>query len=806
MSLPGPIGAAYSGWSATGTAFRGVTGMEAGLVSRARRPLTRFSSVVVVVTLGIAGAIGLSAASAVPALASLCTNTAPITLGDPAIAGSITDVAQGDCYTFDGIVGDRVHVAVNATSGTLVPSTEVVDPSFAQVCGPTTDAEQVCQLTSSGSYTIIIRDSTDTETGDYTVSADSLHPACTDTNPIVVGDPATTGSISAEGQADCYTFDGVVGDRVHISVAATDGTLVPNTSVVDPSDAVTCGPTTDAEQTCQLASSGTHTILIRDAASTGTGGYTVAAVALHAGCTNMSPIGLGAAASTGSISAAGQADCYTYSGAIGDRVHITVVATNGTLVPNTSVIDPTDAVTCGPTTDAEQTCRVTTDGTHIIVIGDVAETGTGGYTVAADLIAPTCADTVPIKLGDTSLTGSVSSSDEAHCYTFPAKVNDRMRVRVVATDGTVEPFTTILNPGGSAVCGPTTQIEQTCRITSTGTHTIMVRDHVGTNTGGYTVYLQRLAIPKRCTVIAFGATALSGSITVPGDADCYTFRAPTGLRVRIRVVATAGAIVPSTELINVNGATLCGPSTAIEQTCRLFSSRNNMILVRDDAGPNLGDYSIYVQINHALSCTPIRIAAPPTAGAITVPGNADCYTFKGVSGDRMRIRVVGLDGTLVPYTDLINSIGVTICGPSSAIEQTCRITNPGTHVIMIRDMAGPGTGNYVVYLQRLDLPLKCSVLTVGAPAVAGTIGVAGETDCFSVDGVAGHKLRFEVIGTDGTLVANTEVLNPNGTTLLGPSTAVDQDVRLTATGTHTILVRDLTGTGTGGYTVAVIAI
>ncbi|HEY5012596.1 MAG TPA: hypothetical protein VIK61_07815, partial [Acidimicrobiia bacterium] len=446
-------------------------------------------------------------------------------------------------------------------------------------------------------------------------------------------------------------------------------------------------------------------------------------------------------------------------------------------------------------------------GTHTILVRDAAATNTGGYTVAADLVAPTCVDTVPIKLGDTALTASVSSNDEAHCYTFPAKVNDRMRVRVVATDGTVEPYTTILNPSGGTVCGPTTQIEQTCRIVSTGVHTIMVRDHVGTNTGGFSVYLQRLDIPKRCTVIAFGATALTGSITVPGDADCYTFRAQTGSRVRVRVVATGGALVPSTEMINSVGTTLCGPSTAVEQTCRLFTGRrNNTILVRDAAGPNLGDYSIYVQLSHPVSCTPIRLGVAPLAGAITVPGNADCYTFKGVGGDRMRVRVVGLDGTLVPFTEVINPNGTTNCGPSSAVEQTCRLTATGTHVILIRDTAGPGTGSYVVYLQRLDVPAKCSVVTVGAAAVAGTIALPGEADCYTFDGVGGRRMRVEVIGTDGTLVASTEVINPNGTTLVGPSTAIDQDMRLNATGTHMIFIRDLAGTGTGGYTVAVTEI
>ena len=47
----------------------------------------------------------------------------------------------------------------------------VTDPSDSTICGPTTDADQVCTLTADGSQTIVIADSSGTETGDYTVQA-----------------------------------------------------------------------------------------------------------------------------------------------------------------------------------------------------------------------------------------------------------------------------------------------------------------------------------------------------------------------------------------------------------------------------------------------------------------------------------------------------------------------------------------------------------------------------------------------------------------------------------------------------------
>ena len=186
-----------------------------------------------------------------------------------------------------------------------------------------------------------------------------------------------------------------------------------------------------------------------------------------------------------------------------------------------------------------------------------------------------------------------------------------------------------------------------------------------------------------------------------------------------------------------------------------------------------------------------------------MPGTIDCYTFMGNNGDHVRVRVVGTDGTFVPYTQIIKPNGTTLCGPSTDIEQTCRLTTTGQHRVMIRDQNGTGTGAYTVYIQRLDGPVKCTTIALGDPALAGAITVVGDAHCYTFDGTAGHHIQVEVLATDGTIVPNTELVKPDGVTLLGPSTLTDQQIRLTTTGTYTVEIRDLAGPNLGGYTVAV---
>jgi uncharacterized repeat protein (TIGR01451 family) len=89
--------------------------------------------------------------------------------------------------------------------------------------------------------------------------------------PIKYGD-AASGSIGAPGEEACYSFSGAAGDGVHIGLADTSGSLLAVPEVRGPDGDVLCGAGSGALD-CTLAISGLHTIVVRDAAGTATGGY-----------------------------------------------------------------------------------------------------------------------------------------------------------------------------------------------------------------------------------------------------------------------------------------------------------------------------------------------------------------------------------------------------------------------------------------------------------------------------------------------------------------------------------------------------
>jgi hypothetical protein len=190
-------------------------------------------------------------------------------------------------------------------------------------------------------------------------------------------------------------------------------------------------------------------------------------------------------------------------------------------------------------------------------------------------------------------------------------------------------------------------------------------------------------------------------------------------------------------------------------------------------------------------------------GAIGVAGQTDCYRLDAVGGHHLLMRVVPTGGNLVPNTEIWNPNGTTLCGPSTEIEQRCRFTATGTHTILVRDLVGPNTGGYALYIQDLNAPQLCVPVLVGDPPASGEIAVAADGDCFTFNGIGQSWVRVEVAETGGTLDAKVDIVPASGVTLCGPTTAAVIDCKLSTTGPYTVVIRDNAGTNTGTYTFSV---
>src|ERR671931_673604 len=216
------------------------------------------------------------------------------------------------------------------------------------------------------------------------------------------------------------------------------------------------------------------------------------------------------------------------------------------------------------------------------------------------------------------------------------------------------------------------------------------------------------------------------------------------------------------------------------------------IIVEDSSGTNTGGYTMAVQkLSAPVGCTALTFGAAPTSAGIAAAGEMDCYSFTGTAGDRIRIRVVDISGSMLALQEVVRPNGTTVCGQTSATDETCLLDTTGAHRIIVEDNNGNNTGGYVIAIQKLNAPVGCTALTFGAAPLARNISTAGEMDCYTLSGTAGAQIRLRMVNTSGgSFFPTQEVISPDGTTQCGPQGPNDMTCVLDDAGTHTIIIRD----------------
>ena len=407
-----------------------------------------------------------------------------------------------------------------------------------------------------------------------------------------------------------------------------------------------------------------------------------------------------------------------------------------------------------------------------------------------------------ITFGAPPVNGSISTVEEG-CYTFSGTVGDRIRVSAVKTSGTLSPFRTIFNPNGTILCSSITN-PLDCTLTTTGTHTISITDFSGTGNGTYALYSQRLNDPVGCTALSFGNPPLSGSIGVAGEEDCYTFSGTAGDRIRVSAVKTSGTLSPFRTVFNPDGTILCSAVTN-PLDCTLTTTGTHTISIKDFSGTGIGAYGFYAQrLNNPVGCTPLSFGNPTLSDSINLAAEEDCFTFSGVTGDRIRVSAVKISGTLSVFRTIFNPDGSILCS-SITNPLDCTLTTTGTHTISIMDFSGTGIGAYGLYAQRLNNPVGCTVLLHGNPPLSGSISVAGEEDCYTFGGTTGDRVRVSAVKTSGALTPMRQILNPDGSVLCGSITN-PVDCTLITSGMHTVLIYDFSGSNIGSYNISLLCL
>jgi hypothetical protein len=308
------------------------------------------------------------------------------------------------------------------------------------------------------------------------------------------------------------------------------------------------------------------------------------------------------------------------------------------------------------------------------------------------------------------------------------------------------------------------------------------------------------------STLVFGDVAQC-SILTPAEGDSYAFAANSGDKILVRMSKSSGTLYPEIRIYSPGGLQLCQDwdyTTSEIASCMLTETGTYSILVGDYGGTKTGDYYLYLQRLNGPG-SPLPIAFGQTlSGSILMPAEMDTHTFAASAGDKVIVRMTKASGTLYPEIRVYSPGGLKLCQDwdyTTSEIATCTLTETGTYSILVGDYGGTKTGDYYLYLQRLNDPGSPLPLAFGQ-TLSGSILMPAEMDTYTFAASAGDKVTVRMAKASGTLYPEIRVYSPTGLQLCQDwdyTTSEIPSCTLTANGVYSILGGDYGGTKTGDY-------
>jgi len=725
------------------------------------------------------------------------------------MTGSISAAGEKDSYTFTASAGDIMTIRASKTSGNyLNMNIELYGPIGALV-GSTynaTVAQLNRTLTEAGTYTVVVRDYYNVNTGAYTLTWQRLNGPCGAT-ALVCGQ-VVVASIGVAGELDPYIFTVAANEVVTIRASRTSGSyLVPQMELYDSAGTLIVSAANVITRT--FTAGGTYTVLLRDSNSLNTGGYAITWQSLVNPC-NATVVNCGHDVSgtiDGSVSTPPW-NVYSFTATANDVVTIRASKTSGNyLNMNMELYGPTGALV-GSTynaTLAQLNKTLTDTGSYTVVMRDYSNIYTGSYTLTWEKLNGPCGATA-LSCGQVVI-GSIGVADQINPYTLTVSDNEVVTIRASGTSSysSLVPQLELYDSAGALVVSAVNVITRT--FTTGGTYTVLVRDSNSYYTGGYAITWQSLVNPCAAS-IACGqdvSGTIGGSVSTP-PWGFYAFTGSAGDVVTIRARQTTGNyLYPNIELYGPTGALLGSTySTTTAQLDRTLTEAGTYtIVVRDYSNANTGTYTLtWEKLNGPCGATELS-CGQVVIGSIGVADQINPYTLTVSDNEVVTIRASRTSGSyLVPQMELYDSAGTLIVSAANVITRT--FTAGGTYTVLVRDSNSYYTGGYAITWQSLVNPCAASIAC--GQDVSGTIGGSVGTPpwgFYMFTGPVGDAVTILASKTSGSyFYPNIELYGPSGA-LVGSTystTLAQLDRTLTEAGTYTIVVRDYNNIYTGTYT------
>jgi subtilisin family serine protease len=479
---------------------------------------------------------------------------------------------------------------------------------------------------------------------------------------------------------------------------------------------------------------------------------------------------------------------------VGDQVDVSVLAAScgdpaGVSVEATVNGAPLELASRG---DGLYTASFTAADPGAVTIGLSATNAAGTDT---QTVVGSATQTYPIVPGGDPVTVTTTGPNENARLSFDGTAGARVSLKLtnvtIGTSAYSSAKVSILKPDGTSLVAPTYfgtsgGFIDVKTLPVTGRYSIVI-DPQSAATGSVTLTLYDVP-PDVVGTISPGGADATVDVSTPGQNALLTFSGVAGQRVSVKLtdvtMGTSSYSSAKVSILNPNGTTLLSPT--------YFGTGGGFVDTKT-LGSN-GSYTMVVdaQSNAVGSATVTLYDVPPdpvvsiapggaSAGlATSVPGQNGRFTFGGVAGRRISLRLTGVtigsSGASSAKVSILNPNGTTLVSPTyfgttGGFVDTESLAATGTYTILI-DPQSNATGGVTATLYDVPANAAASV-TIGGPGATVSMSVPGQNGAVSFSGGAGQSVSIRLtgvtVGTSCCSSAKVSVLKPDGTTLVSPT-------------------------------------
>ncbi len=614
-----------------------------------------------------------------------------------------------------------------------------------------------------------------TSNGAISSEADQVEINATTGTTLSCGD-LVSGSITAVGQTDQYTFQGQAKEIVTLTLVDTGG-FAPGTeavaTVLSPSGQTLVSFPANSQQQVSLSTAGAYAIQVVGSGNTATGQYNVGLDCRNPNSPVIAALGCGAL-QAGSITKLGQVNQYMFQGQANEFATLTLVDTGGFAAGTEAVATlfaPSGQALVSFPANSQQQVSLSATGTYVIQVVGSGYTATGQYNVGLDCRNPN--SPVVAALGCGALqAGSITKLGQVNQYTFQGQANEFATLTLVDTGGFAagtEAVATLFAPSGQALVSFPANSQQQVSLSATGTYVIQVVGSGYTATGQYNVGLD-CRNPNSPVKAVVGCGALDpGSLTALGQVDQYTFQGQANESVTL-TLADTGGFAPGTEAVTSlfapSGPVLVSFPANSQRQVTLTATGTYVIQVVGSGYTGLGQYNV------GLVCT---ITATPvftpgggtytTAQSVKItdatPGASIYYTTNGSTPTTASTKYTG--PITVSVTETLKAIAIATGYTQSTVASATYTIRPTVATPVFSPAAGTYTSTQSVRITDATSGATIYYTTNGSTPTTASTKYAGPitvrvTETIKAIGVATGDTQSAVASATYTLIGSPYAL------------------------------------------------